>query len=55
MIDPGTGWLEIKEIPSKQADYISNEVKISWLTIYPWPTPIILDRGKEFVAEFITW
>ena len=54
MIDPATGWFEIKEIPSKRADYVSNAVELTWLTRYPWPTSIILDRGKEFMAEFIT-
>ena len=54
MIDPATGWFKIKEIPSKRANYISNTVELTWLTRYPWPTSIILYRGKEFMAEFIT-
>ena len=54
MIDPATGWFEIKEIPSKQADYISNAFKITWSTRYPWPKSIILDIGKEFMVEFTT-
>ena len=51
MIDPATGWFEIKEIKTKRADVIANIVETTWLTRYPWPTQIILDRGKEFMAE----
>ena len=51
MIDPATGWFEIVEIPTKRADYIANYLEMTWLTRYPWPTEIIMDRGKEFAAE----
>jgi hypothetical protein len=51
MIDPATGWFEIVEVPKKQADYISNLIEINWLTRYPWPTEIIMDRGNKFAAE----
>jgi hypothetical protein len=51
MIDPATGWFEIAEIPTKKADDVVNILEFSWLTRYPWPTEIILDRGKEFAAE----
>ena len=54
MIDPATGWFEIKEIKTKRADVIANIVETTWLTRYPWPTQIVLDRGKEFMAEFTT-
>ena len=52
MIDPATGWFEIKTIPSKRADVIANLVEQTWLSRYPWPTQIIFDRGSEFMAEF---
>ena len=52
MIDPATGWFEIKEIHTKRADYIANLVEQVWLTRYPWPTKVITDRGNEFLAEF---
>ena len=45
---------EIKEIKTKRADVIANIVETTWLTRYPWPTQIVLDRGKEFMAEFTT-
>ena len=52
MIDPATGWFEMKEIPNKRADYIANIVDQAWLTRYPWPTQLVFDRGSEFMAEF---
>ena len=51
MIDPATGWFEIAEVPTRRADNIVNILEFSWLTCYPWPTEIIMDRGKEFQAE----
>ena len=51
MIDPATGWFEIVHIPSKRADYIANLIEQNWLTRYPWPTEVRMDRGKEFAAE----
>ena len=52
MIDPATGWFEIKDIKSKRADIIANVVEKTWLTRYPWPTQVVYDRGNEFMAEF---
>ena len=51
MIDPATGWFEIVEIPNKRADYIANILEYTWLTRYPWPTEIRMDRGREFAGE----
>ena len=51
MIDPATGWFEIVRIDRKRADLIINHLEHTWLTRYPWPTEIIMDRGKEFAAE----
>ena len=51
MIDPATGWFEIAEIPTKRADDMVNILEFNWLTRYPWPTEIVMDRGKEFQAE----
>ena len=53
-IDLATGWMEIKEIPNKQADTIANIVEQTWLTRYPRPSQLNLDRGTEFMAEFST-
>ena len=51
MIDPATGWLEIKDITTKQADNLSNVLEQTCLTRYPRPSVITLDRGSEFMAE----
>ena len=51
MIDPATGWIEIKEITTKRADVVANVLEKTWLTRYPRPSVITLDRGKEFMAE----
>ena len=52
MIDPATGWLEIKEITNKEATTIANIVEQTWLTRYPIPQILTYDRGTEFMAEF---
>ena len=52
MIDPATGWFEMKELPNKYAITVANIVEQTWLTRYPWPTRITYDKGTEFMAEF---
>jgi len=51
MIDPATGFFEILEIGEKTANMIANWLEIHWLTRYPWPTEIIMDKGREFARE----
>jgi transposase InsO family protein len=51
MIDPATGFFEVCEIGRKQADYVANHLEMHWLTRYPWPTEITMDKGTEFAAE----
>eukprot|EP00957_Ditylum_brightwellii_P157155 11961425-Ditylum_brightwellii.AAC.1 len=51
MIDPTTGWFEMAEIKTKRVDTVSNVVEITWLTRYPYPTQVVLDREKQFIAE----
>jgi hypothetical protein len=51
MIDPATGWFEMREIPTKSADVIANVLEQAWLSRYPWPSKLIFDRGSEFKAE----
>ena len=45
MIDLVTGWFEIATVDTKWADVIANVLEQTWLTRYPWPTCIVLDRG----------
>ena len=52
MIDPATGWFEMREIPNKEAITIANLVEQTWLTRYPWPQILTYDRGSEFMGEF---
>lgn len=53
MIDPATGWFEVKQVPgTKRADVVANVVEQAWLTRYPWPQEVTFDRGTEFMAEF---
>ena len=51
MIDPATGWFEIVEVPNKRADVIANILEQTWLSRYPWPTQVVMDRGREFMGE----
>ena len=51
MIDPATGWFEIAEVPKASADEVSNVLQRTWLDRYPWPTQIVMDRGREFMGE----
>ena len=52
MIDPATGWVRIHTIQSARADLAANQEELACLTRYPLPDNIIVDRGKEFPAEF---
>ena len=54
MIDPATGWFEIAEIDDKRADTVATTLEQVWLTRYPWPEQIVLDRGAEFNLEVKT-
>jgi len=51
MIDPATWFFEIVEISQKTGDTIANWLELHWLTRYPWPTEITMDKGKEFARE----
>ena len=50
MIDPATGWIEIRTVPSAGADLVSNIVELEWLTRYLLPSKVIVDCGNEFLA-----
>ena len=52
MIDPATGWFEMKPIQSKKALKIANIVEQTWLTRYPKPDLVTFDKGTEFMQEF---
>jgi hypothetical protein len=52
MIDPVTGWFEMKQIPNKTAAEVADICESTWFTRCPLPQRITLDRGTEFMAEF---
>ena len=54
MIDPATGWIKIHEVPSARLDLVSHQVELAWLTRYPLPSKVIVDRGNIFQVEFKT-
>jgi transposase InsO family protein len=51
MIDPATGWFEIKQYDDKKSITVANIVEQEWLTRYPRPSLITLDRGSEFIGQ----
>jgi hypothetical protein len=52
MIDPATGWFEVKDVP----DYTANSAQAAfdevWLSRYPRPEVIGFDGGSEFKQVF---
>ena len=50
MKDSATGWIEICTVPPAHADL----VELSLFTRYPLSSRVIIDRVKEFLAEFKT-
>ena len=52
MIDPVTGWFEMAQIKDKTAAQVADTAERTWFTRYPYPNKVVLDRGKEFMAEF---
>ena len=46
MINPTMGWFEIATYDDKKTMTIANIVEFTWLSRYPRPTDIIVDRGK---------
>ena len=54
MIDPATGWFELKTAKEKDAMAVASLVETTWLTRYPWPQEIVYDRGTEFMGDFAT-
>ena len=51
MIYPVTRWFEVVRYDDKRAIPIANLVETAWLSIYPRPTKITYDQGKEFIGN----
>ena len=52
MIDPATGWFEIKEVPKINSTSCMEAFDDTWLSRYPRPQFMGFDNGKEFKAVF---
>ena len=52
MIDPVTGWFEIKAILMPDAQMIMDAFHEAWLCRYPRPEQIVFDNGSEFKDVF---
>ena len=51
VIAPLISWTEIYSVPEARADLIVNQVELAWLNRFPSPIKIIVDRGKDLLAE----
>ena len=51
MIDPATRWFEIKQYNDKKSITVANIVEQEWLTRYPHPYLVTLDRGSKFIGQ----
>ena len=52
MIDPATGWFEVKDIKNPSADECTTASDNEWLTCYPHPEYIGSDNGSEYKSVF---
>ena len=52
MIDPATGWFEIKDVPIDSSAAVSAAFDDVWLCRYPRPQYIGFDNGKEYKKVF---
>ena len=41
-------------MPETRVDLVANEVELAYLSRYPLPNKITVDRGKDFLTEFKT-
>ena len=48
MIGPAIGWIEIRAVPSARVDLVANQLGLGWLTRYPLPNKVIVNRENEF-------
>jgi transposase InsO family protein len=52
MIDPATGWFEIKELKKPSAEACMEAFDDAWLARYPRPQYIGFDQGNEYKSVF---
>jgi len=51
MTGPVTAFFECCQIMHKRANCMVNHLETSWLNQHPWPTEIVMDKGREFALE----
>jgi hypothetical protein len=51
MINPATGWFDIKQYDDKKSITVANIVEQELLTHYPRPSLITLDHGSDFIGQ----
>ena len=51
MIDPATGWIEIRSMPEAIANLVANQVELAWLTRYPLPHKSTVYSGSKLLVE----
>ena len=51
MIDPVTGWFEVKQYRNNKAMTISEMLKTTWMFRYPCQVEITYDQGGEFLGH----
>ena len=51
MVNPVTGWSEMKQYNDKQVVAIAKLVETKWLVRYIWPVDIMHDRGVELFGR----
>jgi hypothetical protein len=52
MIEPSTGWFEIKDVKNKSAKESMNTFDDVWLSRYPRPAYIGFNNGGEYTQVF---
>jgi transposase InsO family protein len=52
MIDPASGWFEVKDVPDFTAMSTQSAFDEVWLSRYPQPEIIVFDGGSEFKQVF---
>jgi hypothetical protein len=51
MIHLATGWFKIKQYDDKKSITVTNIIEQEWLTHYPRPSLITLDRSSNFIGQ----
>ena len=53
-MESATSWIEIQSVLEARADIVANQAELAWLTRYPLPNKITVEKSKELLAELKT-